>query len=626
VDTSLDHDVDAISGPATPISGPATPLPAANAVHCPPTLDDLLGITNKELHKARVVGNLLVSNALSKAKTKDLARGIPISIKQALNCVDSARWSAAIRRELQSLKDLGVFLELRSLDEIYAHLGPDAAKANIVHMDFTWAFKIKLDQTYRARIALRGFKSGPLPLNETSSPTASVETFRIILALSVASIDRTSNMKLRELSFDVDHAFMRSRFDLSKRMYVCPVPPLYPLDDPETLFLLCLKSLYGGKEASMMWYLEVKSIAIGKLGFTRSPVDACLFYKRTETSFIIFIIHVDDGRITAFMDSDEEWNAFKLALEQAFDGGLKFLDGSMHTGMNVIRNKNGVKISLETYLTSTFKEIDPDNIIPIRDTPYIHIDMEKLMFSDTSPRLNFKQTKHFQNLLGICNYVRTRTRPDIEYPMAIISMKTSTPTRFAMDSVLHVMGYLKNTISLGITYTKGELALLAHSDASLNPLPGGRQFGGNFVSIAGGATCWNTKRQTIATDNTADAELLQAWSLARKVEGIIELFESLQIRIPLPVPIGQDNGATMLAMTTLTSRKSRHLALKLGVIQDLVMERFLIKPLHIHSEDNLADGMTKAYLPKIFKYYRDLWLNIDQKNRFVPRLHPPHTK
>ena len=82
----------------------------------------------------------------------------------------------------------------------------------------------------------------------------------------------------------------------------------------------------------------------------------------------------------------------------------------------------------------------------------------------------------------------------------------------------------------------------------------------------------------------------------------------------------------MLAMTTLTSRKSRHLALKLGVIRDLVQERFIIDPKHIHSDDNLSDGMTKVFNLKTFLRFRDLWLNIGQSERFVPREHPPHAK
>ena len=82
-----------------------------------------------------------------------------------MQSIHSAKWKCAIRKELRSLKDLGVFLELRDLKEIQQIAGVTNS-TEIVFMDFTWAFKIKMDDTFRARIALRGFKSGPLPLNE----------------------------------------------------------------------------------------------------------------------------------------------------------------------------------------------------------------------------------------------------------------------------------------------------------------------------------------------------------------------------------------------------------------------------------------------------------------------------
>ena len=134
------------------------------------------------------------------------------------------------------------------------------------------------------------------------------------------------------------------------------------------------------------------------------------------------------------------------------------------------------------------------------------------------------------------------------------------------------------------------------------------------------------QRQTIATDNTRDAELLAACALARKVETIIEFTDSISVDIPRPITIGQDNASVVLAMNTLTSRGSRHLSLRLGVLRDLVQERFVIEPAHIHSKDNLADGMTKCLAGPDFKTFRDLWLNIGQTARFTPRVHPPHTK
>jgi len=115
---------------------------------------------------------------------------------------------------------------------------------------------------------------------------------------------------LRELAYDVDHAFMRAQFDLSARVYACKVPELYPLEDPATQWLIPVKSLYGAKESSMRFYLFFVQVVVDKLHFTRSHADYCLFYKMTAHGMFIMFIHVDDGRIIAFVSSQQEWDNF----------------------------------------------------------------------------------------------------------------------------------------------------------------------------------------------------------------------------------------------------------------------------------------------------------------------------
>ena len=135
-------DVDALSGPGTPIaiSGPASPMnnslqaltPDQFYIYERPTLDELLDIN---------CGNIYINAA------KTQKPGIPLTIKQAMQSIHSAKWKCAIRKELRSLKDLGVFLELRDLKEIQQIAGVTNS-TEIIFMDFTWAFKIKMDDTF----------------------------------------------------------------------------------------------------------------------------------------------------------------------------------------------------------------------------------------------------------------------------------------------------------------------------------------------------------------------------------------------------------------------------------------------------------------------------------------------
>ena len=135
----------------------------------------------------------------------------------------------------------------------------------------------------------------------------------------------------------------------------------------------------------MRWYLRFVFVVVTKLHFTRSHADYCVFYKKSESGIFLLIVHVDDGRIVAFVSSQEEWDNFVKDFLDAFEGGIKILDGSMHAGVDIKRCETGVTISLETYLTAALKELDPEDAIPLQDTPYIDTDMEKtIFFNDTS--------------------------------------------------------------------------------------------------------------------------------------------------------------------------------------------------------------------------------------------------
>jgi len=54
-----------------------------------------------------------------------------------------------------------------------------------------------------------------------------------------------------------------------------------------------MKSLYGLKQVNDQRYANLTS-SLHNLDFVQSPSDHSLFTKKTDTSFIVFLIYVDD--------------------------------------------------------------------------------------------------------------------------------------------------------------------------------------------------------------------------------------------------------------------------------------------------------------------------------------------
>ena len=57
----------------------------------------------------------------------------------------------------------------------------------------------------------------------------------------------------------------------------------------------------------------------------------------------------------------------------------------------------------------------------------------------------------YQQLVGSLIYL-TLTRPDISYPVGVVSRYMSNPKKPHLDAVKHILRYVKGTINFGIIY------------------------------------------------------------------------------------------------------------------------------------------------------------------------------
>ena len=94
--------------------------------------------------------------------------------------------------------------------------------------------------------------------------------------------------RLKLEHFDVTSAFTQSDIDFD--VYV--EPPL-GYDEYKGKMLKLRKSLYGTKQASLMWQLKLRAKLI-EMGFVNSTHDPCLFSKRDGKKIMLIGVYVDD--------------------------------------------------------------------------------------------------------------------------------------------------------------------------------------------------------------------------------------------------------------------------------------------------------------------------------------------
>lgn len=236
-------------------------------------------------------------------------------------------WVQAMHKELDALESNDTW-ELTIL--------PPTQKA----LTSKWVFKTKYKsdgtvERLKARLVIKGFhqKEGT-DYKHTFSPVAKLATVRVLIALATAK-----EWPLHQL--DINNAFLHGFLD--EEIYMTP-PEGYTKASPKVCKLK--KSLYGLKQASRQWNLELTKFLIG-LGYTQSKHDYSLFIKAENGHFTPLLVYVDDILITGNFDSEIQF--VKQALHEKFtikDLGL----AQYFLGIELKRTHTGTYLNQRKYI------------------------------------------------------------------------------------------------------------------------------------------------------------------------------------------------------------------------------------------------------------------------------------
>ncbi|CAM8983244.1 unnamed protein product [Rhodiola kirilowii] len=298
-----------------------------------------------------------------------------------------------------------------------------------------WIFKIKRKsdgtvERYKARLVAKGYTQlEGLDYHETFAPVVKMNTVRTLLAVAISK-----GWPLYQL--DVNNAFLHG--SLTEEVYMTLPPGFYKTDKAKKRVCKLHKSLYGLKQASRQWFSKF-SEALVSYGFESSLNDYSLFTLTTQQGYIALSVYVDDIIITGtsqalidqvkwFIDSKFKINQRKYALELIKDAGLL-----------------GCKPSS----------------LPM-DTKH------KLSLSTSSV---LEDPTKYRRLVGQLIYL-TVTRPDLAYPVHVLSQYMHEPREDHLKAAHKVLRYLKLAPAQGLLYPANQhLSLKAYCDADWGACP-----------------------------------------------------------------------------------------------------------------------------------------------------------
>ena len=338
---------------------------------------------------------------------------IPTSYNNAINTDDSEKWKSAMEEEMQSLitNDTFVLTELPTNKKLVGG---------------RWVYMIKSNSNgvmYKARYVAKGYKQiQGIDYLETFSPTARMETVRILMQISIQY-----DLILHQM--DVKSAYLHA--PIENEIYVSQPPGYEQTENNKQLVWKLNKSLYGLKQSGRNWQ-NVLSDFLKKIRFVQSNADACVFIKRDNNDIAMSLVWVDDIIIAA--NSNQLLFEVKNKLSRRFK--MKDLGPlTSFLGIQFNSTNNCVTMNQSDYLQNVlhkfgFFDCKPRST-PCEQVPNSYQDQESTESSDSDIKL-------YRQMVGSLLYAMTCTRPDLSYVDTILSQHLSKPNSADWTMINHV--------------------------------------------------------------------------------------------------------------------------------------------------------------------------------------------
>jgi hypothetical protein len=161
-------------------------------------------------------------------------------------------------------------------------------------------------------------------------------------------------------------------------------------------------------------------------------------------------------------------------------------------GMEVAYSKQGIFICQRKYVLDLLKETGKLGCkptgVPIEQNHRIGID-------EDSPRVDKAQ---YQRLVGKLIYL-SHTRPDIAYPVSVVSQFMHDPHERHLQAVDRILQYLKANPGRGLLFKKNEqLSMEVYTDADYaGSVIDRRSTTGYCMFLGGNLVTWRSKKQNV---------------------------------------------------------------------------------------------------------------------------------
>lgn len=352
------------------------------------------------------------------------------------------------------------------------------------------------------------------------------------------------------------------------------------------------RSLYGSRQGARRWQQRFEKEA-SKFGLSPTASDPAVYVVKNTHGVLIIHLHVDDSLLVC--SSKLLLDSFVTFLDSVFD--VKWTKSpSLYLGIKVSFDavNRTCSLSQSHYIESTLDRFGMTNCNPVK-TP---LPVKTFLRSGDVGQLEAAKDKPYQQLVGCLQWIASSTRPDIAHAVSQLSRFNAAWTDDHWQLAKHVLRYLKGTKDIKITYTDASRPTKhdpeIYSDADFSQCPEtSRSVTGYLIKVNGGLVAWNSRRQPVVAQSTAEAEYMAAADACRHLAWLRSFLFDIFCPVVKPTSFHLDStSAISISTEEALKKRSRHIDQKHHFIREQYQQG-LLDIIHVPTQEMLADLLTK---------------------------------
>jgi hypothetical protein len=394
------------------------------------------------------------------------------------------------------------------------------------------------------------------------------------------------------MSLARQHQYPTACFNISSAYLYSPIEEEVYVQQPIELFpewkgkiMRLKKAMYGTRQAARCWWKFFKS-KMEEIGFVASELEPSLFICQKGHDFVVIWLHVDDGFAMASSPRvlEELHTAMAREMEVKWSDTVEKIVGIR------IQEVDG-KLELDQHLmVNQILEGYSREYYPRRSTlPECPLETHA---GDAVNATDYRST------LGSLMYLCSGTRPDLTYSVNLLARFSANPSAAHWDALDILIGYLKRTRTMSLSFTTGGSALQLWSDANW----GGeheRSTSGYLINHNGNPVAWGSKRQTVVALSTCAAEYIALSDGTQQLAQLNNLLIDMDHIVPMEI-FCDNEAAILIAGDNASKKKTRYLSRAFYFVNDFIRQ-YHIKIQWTSTQNQLADIFTKRLGPNLIE-------------------------